>query len=188
MKKTVLMIALSIGGYLTISAQTFTVLATDPGGDNIDKQLAYSDAKTLSYAVDASIDSLWFRIESYYAITGDFGYAIGIDGDLDPTNGGPWGGLTNTSMKYDRKIRILNNSFFPPTYADIEGAMGNMLPGIVHVKLLDSKTIEINVKLSAIDADGKFNVIAATKSFDGGSLYDDIPNTGFATVGSTGAG
>ncbi|HIN40563.1 MAG TPA: T9SS type A sorting domain-containing protein [Flavobacteriales bacterium] len=162
-------------------AQNFQLLATDAQGDPTTPST--KDAKNLYFAVDIANDSLWFKIETYDTIQGDWGLSIAIDTNEIPTDGATWPGPTNSSMKYERKITLLNNSFFPPTFGSIKDASGNIISFNVNLTLIDAFTIQINVKLSDIDSDALMNVIAGTGGFDD-NIYDDIPDNTYINTGT----
>ena len=144
-------------------AQNFKLLATDAQGDPTIPSIS-KDAKNLYFAVDMVNDSLWFKIETYDSIQGDWGLCIAIDTNEIPNDGATWNGPTNNSMKYERKITLLNNQFFPPTSTEIKDASGNIISNNVNFNLIDPFTIQINVRLSDIDSDELMNVIAGTIS------------------------
>lgn len=179
--KTLLAFLFALSSTTFCMSQNFTLLATDTMGDPT--QGFSLDAKSISYAYDVQQDSLWFKIETWDSITGDWGIYIGIDNDLNTTNGATWPGQSNSSIKIEREITFLNNQWFPPTFTSLVDDSGNTITTSIDFYKPDSFTLVMSLKLSDIDSDTNMNVIAGTGSFDD-FIYDDIPDNGFMTIPS----
>lgn len=181
MKKLSLFLSSLLFITLASSAQTFNIIAKDSLGDVI---TGGPDVKSLAYSIDSTRDSLWFKLETYnqISINSSFGFIIGLDTDNVTTNGHAWLG-TNTSMKYDRAFIIMMNSIMPGFYYAEAGVPGFTTSIPVHVQRPDNNTFIINTKLSLLDPDGKFNLLASTSDFDAAFvvnpyIYDEIPDNG----------
>jgi len=183
------------GSYLTVDnlslettpvtpPQTFTTIGTDKSGDVQPPGYA-NDMKTLSYAVDKAQDSLWFRIESYDTLQGDFGFAIGLDTDNDITNGHAWGGA-NQSMKYDLVVFIQRDIVLPTMiFGGVETGPSQTTSAHFEPRVVDPHTIEVNLKLSEITTSGVLHIVAGSGAFDvesNGDIYDDLPDKTYITL------
>lgn len=160
--------------------QSFTLMAKDSSGD----ARGSVDIKTLSYSIDATRDSIWFKLETYNAVptSSDFGLMIGLDTDQIPTNGHTWPGA-NTSMKYDKAFIVMMDNFMPGFYYAEAGVPASTNPVAVNVQRPDNYTFIINTQLSKLDPDGKFNLLAGTTEFDAAYvsnpvIYDEVPDAG----------
>lgn len=168
---------------LLSQAQNYTLLNNDPNGDNPTLGL---DLKSISWRYNLAQDSVWFKVESYTAITptSDVGLMFGIDTNQVGTNGHTWMGTTNSSMKYDQALFVYQNGWFSGYYGEL-GDPGSANPVPVNVQLLNSNTLIINLKLSVLDPNKKFNMVLGSGGFSvsgTGQVYDDVPNTTFMTL------
>lgn len=159
-------------------AQNFQLLGNDPQGDMLQP---VKDLKALHYAVDFAADSLWLKIETHNSLNGDVGMAIAFDTDLDTSNGNAWGG-SNQAMKYEKIIFLSRNAMFQPEIVGSEV--------FIRVRHISEYEIIVNLPLSEIDNDGKFNLIAGTGGFDLAyttqhPVFEEIPNSGFFGVDIT---
>lgn len=165
-------------------AQNWQLLVSDPQGDVGTPSV--QDAKTLSYAVDSIADSLWFKVELYdtVALNRDWGFFLGLDTDQDTTNGAPWNGYQNNSLRIDYAVEFYNNMFFPPTVNNLLTHDQQLVTDSVYYRIEPEHTLVIRLPLSLIDSDTHMNVIASWADFTG-SRWDDLPNTGYVTTGAT---
>lgn len=173
-------------------AQTYTVIAKDSSGD----ASGDIDIKSLAYRIDATKDSIWFKLETYNAVStsSDFGLMIGLDTDKVTTNGNVWPG-SNASMKYDKALIVMMDNIMPGFYYAEMGVPATTSTVTVHVQRPDDYTFIINTKLSLVDHDGKFNLLAGTTEFDAAyvtnpTIYDEVPDAGkgFLTIPATSSG
>ncbi len=184
--KYILLFILSIAS-LNTRSQIFTLLGNDVPGDAL--QAGVADLKALSYAIDIQQDSLWFKVETYTAIAegGDVGFMFGFDTNMVTNDGLLWNG-TNGFMNYDIALLVFQDFVSPGYYGNTYSSSGSaMIPVIVNRP--DSFTFYIRVQLSALDNNGKFNLISGSGFFDIASsrtVYDDLPENTFFTInGST---
>ena len=163
-----------------ISAQDFQVLVSDPAGDPTINGIA--DIRTVSYAVEESMDSLWFKVEFYNSIGGDMGMVFGVDTNLVVDDGFEWNSNNNTSLKPD-VIFTVNRNFIDPTI--IYGSSSIPLNHESREGDNDS-TIIVNMPLSNLDSDGIFNLLIGAGGFsvdvNNRNVYEDAPDAGFITV------
>ncbi len=185
MKKQILLIPGILFCGLFSYSQTYTQLLTDPQGDNIN---FVPDLGTISYAMDMAHDSIWFKIQTYNAITdsNDLGLEIGIDTDLNINNGFLWDG-SNHSMKCDEILFVTQDLVQPGFRYCALGQAGSPASFNAHVSHPDNYTWIINAQLSLLDNDGRFNVIFGGAFFDcsstPSSVYDNAPDAGYKTIG-----
>lgn len=181
MKKIFLL--LSLLTCTLLSAQDFTVLSTDAEGDPTINGIA--DLRSISYAIDESNDSLWFKVELHTTIPGDLGIVFGIDTDLIPENGLNWNSSNNMAL-LPEVVFTVNRNFIDPS--TLYGFSNNDLNHVSTIGDNDS-SIVINMKLSTLDSDGRFNLILGASTFDcdtnNRSIFDDLPDTGFLTIDPT---
>lgn len=158
--------------------QNFKEIAADDSGDA--SQSFSLDAKRLSVAFDAANDSMFFLLESWNKMgqDEDWGAKLGLDTDLDTSNGKRLQAWQDSSFRYDYKIEFFNNKFFPPTVVNLVDANDSLIMGNVPFSLPDSFSVRFAVPLSWIDDDTLMNIKAAGGSFDG-SLYDNLPDSGY---------
>lgn len=181
MKKTFLILMLFVSS-ISI-AQDFTLLGVDAEGDPTVSGI--SDLRAISYAIDESADSLWFKIDLHTSLPGDLGIVFGIDTDLVPENGLNWNSSGNMDL-LPEVVFTVNRNFIQPDL--LYGFSNNNLNHTSTFGENDS-TIIVNMKLSNLDADGKFNLILGASTFDSDvnnrTIYDDLPDTGFFLVDNT---
>lgn len=184
MKRTLIILSALLCLHVSVAAQTFSQIISDPMGDNLN---GVADIKTVSYAMDLAKDSIWFKVETYNPKTdsNDFGLEIGLDTDMNINNGTIWDG-SNKAMKYDHALFITQNSMFPGLRTAEIGTSGSTTSFKANITRPDKYTWVINAQLSKLDKDHKFNIIVGGAFFDcpytPGSVYDDAPNTGYKTI------
>ncbi|MBD78750.1 MAG: hypothetical protein CL840_07510 [Crocinitomicaceae bacterium] len=176
-KITIILLSISILGY----AQKYKELGNDPKGDNIGS--AGVDIKSVSMAIDQTADSIWILVDAHDSIAGDWGLALIFDTNQVNTDGKSWGLVNkanNNDLKYDLKLDLLNNKYFPPTHAVLYDTSGKKTNQNIVLLRPDSFSVVIRIRLSDLDQDAKFDVVAGSGSFDG-YLYDNLPNAGKLT-------
>lgn len=178
MKTNYFALTFMLSAGLCSQAQNFQLLGNDPQGDLVQP---VKDLKALHYAIDFASDSLWLKIETHNSLNGDVGMAVAFDTDLDTSNGNAWGGY-NQSMKYEKIIFLSRNAMFQPEIVGSET--------FIKVKHVSEYEIIVNLPLSEIDNDGKFNIIAGTGGFDLAyttqhPVFEEIPNSGFFSIDIT---
>lgn len=163
-------------------SQNYSVLGADSQGDC---SCNCSDIKSVSYAVNTSIDSAWFKIVTYNTRAVDYNYTLAVDYDLNTANGhsmtfttsnNQCQGVQNFNMKNDQLVVVT------PTVNFIEYISYNFgqVNKNVAVSFEDAYTTIIRVKLSDIDknADGVINVIASLGENGFYNVQDVAPDAG----------
>ncbi len=181
---------------LFINAQTFISIGSDGQGDGL-----YSDAKELFYYYNSAEDTLYVKIETHNQRSngGDFGYALAIDTNLDPTDGqlphqnGLQNQTPNTSMNFDIMLFAYQNGFFPGIFKDaIEGSGGNPVSIDFAVDTSDLSSFIFGIPVADIGGDVEVNLVAFTGSFDigpgQGGPSDAMPDATFSSVRKSGIG
>src|ERR1044071_1939706 len=118
MRKSLLHAVLLILMSGTMYGQSFTLLTTDPSGDQKPGSgSGAADVKSISYSLDIANDSLWIKLETHNPVTtaNDFGLMLGIDTNEVTTDGTTWPGA-NSSMKYDHALFVWMNMIQPGSY------------------------------------------------------------------------
>ncbi|MGB0404337.1 MAG: T9SS type A sorting domain-containing protein [Salibacteraceae bacterium] len=164
-----------------IYAQDFKLVGNDAAGDSHGNNRM--DITSMYIATDVTQDYIWIKLGSNDSIKGDWGFSVLFDTNSVPTDGKPWdvtnnGG--NYDLKYDLKLDVLNNNFFPPTYAVLTDTNGLDYSTNIQLTYPNDHTIIIRMKLSELDANGEFNFIAAGGQFDG-IMNDNLPNSGYGS-------
>ncbi|UTW62240.1 T9SS type A sorting domain-containing protein [bacterium SCSIO 12741] len=158
------------------NAQNFQTLGTDANGDR--RQPFAPDLISFAMAVDSIQDSLWLKIEAADSITGDWGMIILFDTNETPTSGKSWAlqhNAMNNSMKYNRKLEILNNKFFPPTHTMLLDTSGMWFSQNIDLSYPTPNTLVVRLVLSEVDDDTRMNVVVGGSGF-GGQVYDEMPD------------
>jgi hypothetical protein len=184
--KTIFMLsaALLLGGIC--QAQTYTSLADDASGD-VSGGATVADLKKVSYRVDHTKDSIWFKLEFHNEkpASADFGFLLGLDTNLVITDGVSWTG-SNTSMKYDHAVFIAQNGMMEPGVVRVEkGTVASHNTLAAMTARPDNKTVIVGFKLSAIDNNGNFNMLVGSGSFDissTGTVFDDAPQSSYVQI------
>jgi hypothetical protein len=166
----------------SISAQTFKLLANDTANDhNIGP-----DLKAISYRVDITQDSIWFKIETNNAITTNDGFMIGLDTNQVNTDGETWKiGSANTVRKYDHALFI---AYDLNTATSIEVSLGKVNNNNkigAGVSLVDSNELIVSTSLSLLDNDRKFDFVLGAAAADvifTGATIDQIPEQDYLTI------
>lgn len=178
-----LFLILNLFVFSSLAAQNYTLLSTDAAGDPT--LTGISDLRSISYAIDESIDSLWFKVELHSSLPGDLGIVFGVDTDLIPENGLNWNSSNNMDL-LPEVVFTVNRNFIAPDL--LYGFSNNNLDHSSTFGENDS-TIIINMKLSNLDDDGRFNLVLGASTFDcdtnNRSVFDDLPDTGFLTIDVT---
>lgn len=160
------------------SADIFTEIAQDPSGDS---HSGLSDAKSLSYAFSSGGDTIYLRLETYEARSGEFGVAFGLNTDHDPQNGKPWLGSTNNSVRWDYRVVVARNAIFEPEPSMQIYSSSDQPLQAGHFTIVSPTVIEVALSLAALNGDMSIGIVAGTGAFDiaGSSAADDIPNSGY---------
>ena len=181
MKNLCLLLALCFTNSLL--AQSYTILGEDPAGDPTINGIV--DLRSVAYAVDEAADSLWFKLEFHDNLPGDIGVVLGVDTDLVPDNGLNWNSSNNMDL-LPEVVFTINRNFIDPT--SLYGFSNNDLNHTSIVGANDSSII-VNMQLSNLDADGKFNFVLGSSTFDcdvnNRTIYDDLPATGYFSIDLT---
>jgi hypothetical protein len=174
-------------GILTATAQTYIPIAGDPQGDD-----HFADAKELSYYLNNTSDTLFIKIEHYNQRSGDFGYAIILDTNLNTNDGFAiaQGSLKNqspnTSMNYDVALYAYQNGFFPTVYTEAYGSNGSPTTLPFDFDTTDLYFGVFSIPLSSIGGNVNVNMIAFTGSFDispsGGGPGDALPDATYSEL------
>lgn len=160
-----------------IYAQDYKLVGNDPAGDSHGNNRM--DITSMYIATDVAQDFIWIKLGSNDSIKGDWGFSVLFDTNSVPTDGKPWN-VTNNGGNYDLKLDVLNNNFFPPTYAVLTDTNGMNYSTNITLTHPNEHTIVIRMKLSELDPNGEFNFIAAGGQFDG-IMNDNLPNTGYGS-------
>ncbi|MEM1219326.1 MAG: T9SS type A sorting domain-containing protein [Bacteroidota bacterium] len=181
MKYTLLFLSLCLAP--SLFAQDFILLENDPENDPTLNGVA--DLRSVSYAIDEAADSLWFEIALHTEIPGDLGIVFGIDTDLVPDNGLMWDFPSNMDLAPE-VVFTINRNFIAPD--QLYGFSNIMLEQQARFGENDS-TIIVNMSLSTLDEDGRFNLVLGSSTFDCDAnnrfIFDNLPETGFLTVDIT---
>lgn len=188
MKKHLFFYIASMGLSLTANAQTFTSIGTDTQSDH-----GFGlDAKELFYATNTTEDTLFVKIETFNARTGDFGFAIAIDTNLNPMDGmmHPQQSMSsnpNTSMSFDVMVFAYQNGFFPGVWIDLVDSLGAVpLNNSITIDTVDLFNCIFTIPVADIGGDLEVNLVAFTGSFDigpgGAGPRDAMPNATFSQV------
>ncbi len=159
--------------------QVFHILAEDPAGD---PSQSVNDVERISLAIDPLQDSLWLQLDFHNSLSGDVGFVLGVDTDLDPGTGShAWNGVQ--SGLNCEEIIIINRNSIDPSFFYGSSSIGGLNQLAV---ALNDTSILIKMKLSLIDADGTFNLIGGSGFFDAAltnrQIYDEIPELGWISV------
>jgi hypothetical protein len=177
--KTRILLALLFYANLII-AQEYNLLETDESGDPAINGIV--DLKSISYAIDESVDSLWFKLEFHTSLPGDLGVVFGIDTDLVLDNGLNWESSNNMDL-LPEVVFTINRNFIAPDL--LYGFSNNNLEHTSTFGENDS-TIIVNMELSKLDEDGRFNLVLGSSTFDcdvnNRSIFDDLPESGYLTI------
>jgi hypothetical protein len=161
-------------------SQSFKLVGSlDPEGDDFHN--LGKDIKSIEIASNIPKDSIWIRIRCYDSLTGDHGLSILFDTNQIAGDGKKWNYTNNggnTSLKYEKKLDLLNNKYFPPAHVILYDTTGQNFTQNIGLQRPDSFTVVLSLKLSDIDSDGKFNLVAGSGQFDG-TMNDNLPNSGF---------
>ncbi|MFK8104789.1 MAG: T9SS type A sorting domain-containing protein [Saprospiraceae bacterium] len=181
MKNLCLLLALCFTN--SLFAQSYTLLGEDAAGDPTINGIV--DLRSISYAVDESADSLWFKLEFHDNLPGDIGVVFGVDTDLVLDNGLNWNSSNNTDLSPE-VVFTINRNFIDPT--SLYGFSNNDLNQTSIVGANDSSII-VNMQLSNLDADGRFNFVLGSSTFDcdvnNRTIFDDLPETGYFSIDLT---
>ena len=181
MKYTLLFLSLCLAP--SLFAQDFILLENDPENDPTLNGVA--DLRSVSYAIDEAADSLWFEIALHTELPGDLGIVFGIDTDLVPDNGLQWDFPGNMDLAPE-VVFTINRNFIAPD--QLYGFSNITLEQQARFGENDS-TIIVNMRLSALDDDGRFNLTLGSSFFDCDAnnrfIFDNLPETGFLTVDIT---
>ncbi len=173
---------------LVISAQTYTNIASDKTGDDHSFGM---DAKALSFRLNSTNDTFFVKIDHYNTRGADFGYALALDTNNDPTDGTaiPQANLKsqtpNTSMKYDIMLYGYQNSVFPGVYTEsyVNGVSSNF---VFTLDTTDSKSVVFAIPVFQISSAAIINMLAFTGSFDispaGAGPSDVMPDSNYGTA------
>jgi hypothetical protein len=183
MLKYTLLAACALLMYMPLYAQNYTLLHNDHADVT---NPAFLDIKTVSYRLDRSKDSIWFKVEMHNQASGsNVNITIPIDANSDVTDGEDWW-KRNKSMKYDRILFVFSHDNTPSTYNSYyrEGA-GNFVNNPATTFCPDAHTYIVRVALSLFDADGRFNFIVATGNYDTPQdkhIYDEAPDNSYLST------
>lgn len=164
-------------------AQNFVLVASDTSGDKT--QPNSPDAKAFYFAINTTADSVWFKMEFYgNVVTDDWSLQIGLDTNNNINDGASWQGA-NSSMKFDLIVAVFYNPAFPPPFNGyIEDYAGNYLTSNLSLSFADSNSVVVGIKLSDINSNGKYNVVAGTGIILG-AINDEIPDNNFINLSSS---
>lgn len=191
MKKLLLafLLPLSISSF----AQTFVSIASDIQGDDF-----YLDAKELSYYFNSTEDTLFVKIEHFDSRNPDFGFALALDTNLDPTDGFlmAQGSIKNQSpnisMNYDLAFYAYQNGFFPTVYTEAYGSDGMPTNTPFGFDTTNSHYSIFSIPLTSIGGNADLNLVSFTGSFDvspvGAGPTDAMPNHTFAVLKASSIG
>lgn len=175
-------------------AQSYISIASDGQGDD-----HYIDAKELSYRVNTSMDTLFIKLEHYNARSGDFGYALALDTNLNTQDGylmvqnNLRNQTPNNSMNYDVALYAYQNGFFPGVYTEAYGSDGMATTLPFQFDTSDTHYVIFAIPLSSVGGNLNLNIVAYTGSFDispvGSGPGDAMPDATYsqlrnATIGS----
>jgi len=181
MKYTLLFLSLCLAP--SLFAQDFILLENDAENDPTMNSIA--DLRSVSYAIDEAADSLWFEIALHTELPGDLGIVFGIDTDLVPDNGLQWDFPGNMDLAPE-VVFTINRNFIAPD--QLYGFSNITLDQQARFGENDS-TIIVNMALSTLDDDGRFNLTLGSSTFDCDAnnrfIFDNLPETGFLTVDIT---
>ncbi len=184
MKKVVLAALASLP--LLASSQSFKLLTTDGTGD---AHGFSTDATELAYTFSANNDSLYVKISHNNARPDDFGFALAIDTNLNPSDGNAINQTNifaqpNTSMKADILLYGYQNGTFPTVYTEAYGPSGS--PIVINFELDTADAFHSIFRILLADLGGNmdFNLIGFTGGFDisVSGPSDAIPNSTYAEI------
>jgi hypothetical protein len=190
----------AIAGFLfaapIASAQTWTRLATDPQGDELDNTLA--DGTGFYYYYDKANDSLWFRVDVSAASYSPSKFGVNIVYNVPTTEmATTWYGNQNTDFSYNRvltawvQLSIKNTYYGVVGCGDAAGVQNNDINNLdtdnIKVKVND-KTSSYILGLKKTDFyAGSLDGITLIAAVGSNTIWnDDIPNTGHGTLTSAG--
>lgn len=191
MKKFTFIILLTLIASQIGFSQNFQLLAEDAMNDDYP---GFMDALLVSYAIDMPNDSLWIKIESHYDQNFDKGFVVALDTDLVVTNGqllpqnNLYSGTPNNSMKYDIAVYVYQTIMVPgSTFIDVYNGNGDAINDVeVEASFPNTHVVVLKFKLSRLNPNGEFNLLAATGSFDinpgGAGPSDVVPNSGYMSI------
>lgn len=163
---------------------TWTPLANDSESDGWNP--AWAAIKALSYFYDADADTVWLKLDlTRLPNPNAFGINLVIDADEDQSNGASWWG-GNRAFKFDRLVTVWVVKNGAHAY---RGAVGvGDFRGVTEGRYLNlfqnnvafradsaSNMMWLGLKSSALDDDGRMNLIAAVGSNAGWN--DDVPDS-----------
>ncbi|WP_417609472.1 T9SS type A sorting domain-containing protein [Owenweeksia hongkongensis] len=173
---------------LAMSAQTYTNIATDKTGDDYAFGL---DSKALGFRLNSTNDTLFVKVDHHNTRHKDFGYALALDTNNNPTDGAaiPQANLAsqtpNTSMKADIMLYAYQNSIFPTVYTEsyVNGSPANIM------FTLDTNSNVYGIfaiPVSEIGSSPVINMLAFTGSFDispaGAGPSDVMPDSNYGSA------
>lgn len=174
-------------------AQSFVSLATDVQGDAF-----HIDAKELSYYLNNSEDTLFVKIEHYNPRTANFGFALALDTNLNPSDGfamhqgSMFNQATNTSLNYDLALFAFQFVNAPGVNTEAYGANGLLSTTPFGFDTSNAQYSIFSIPLTSIGGNADLNLVAFTGTFtispNGSGPSDAMPDDTFVALRASSIG